>query len=95
MCDQVEGPFNVTAPNPLRNREFVRVLAGVLNRLAIVPAPEFGLRLLVGEMADALLLTSCRVTPDVLVETGYTFRFDSVEQQLRYCLGKDRLESIE
>ena len=93
--EQVRGPFNVTAPKPLTNREFAGTLGRVLSRPALIPAPAFGLRLALGEMADALLLASTRVQPEVLLQTGYDFRFTDLEDALRYCLGVDRLESIE
>ena len=54
--EQVSGPVNVVAPNPVRNEEFTRLLAGMLHRPAIFPAPAFVLRLAMGEMADAVLL---------------------------------------
>ncbi|MEO1615401.1 MAG: TIGR01777 family oxidoreductase [Planctomycetota bacterium] len=93
--ENVAGPMNVVAPNPLTNADFAKTLGRVLSRPAIFPAPAFALRLALGEMADALLLASTRVTPSVLQSTEYQFRFATAESALRYCLGKDRLESIE
>jgi uncharacterized protein (TIGR01777 family) len=93
--NHVSGPMNLVAPTPVTNGEFASTLGRVLSRAALIPAPAFGLRLALGEMADALLLASTRVAPDVLQRTGYEFRFSSVEAALRYCLGKDRLESTE
>ncbi|QEF98397.1 Epimerase family protein [Stieleria maiorica] len=96
ICDQrVSGPFNLTAPEPLTNRDFARTLGQVISRPALIPAPAFGLRLALGEMADALLLASTRVIPSVLQDTGYEFRFTCVDEALRYHLGVNRLESIE
>lgn len=96
ICEQaVDGPVNFVAPNPLTNKQFAKTLGSVISRPALVPAPAAGLRLALGEMADALLLSSTRVTPAVLNQTGYQFRFAHAGDALRYCLGKDRLESIE
>jgi uncharacterized protein (TIGR01777 family) len=67
------GPVNAVTPNPVRNDEFTRVLAKTLHRPALFPAPAFALRLALGEMADALLLSSQRVIPSRLVEMGYPF----------------------
>jgi uncharacterized protein (TIGR01777 family) len=67
------GPVNVVTPNPVQNAEFTRILARVLHRPALFPAPGFALRLALGEMADALLLVSQRVTPSKLVAGGYKF----------------------
>jgi len=67
------GPVNTVTPNPVRNSEFTHVLAKTLHRPALFPAPAFALRLVLGEMADALLLISQRVQPSRLVGAGYTF----------------------
>ncbi|HUE56268.1 MAG TPA: TIGR01777 family oxidoreductase [Candidatus Udaeobacter sp.] len=67
------GAVNIVAPRPVRNREFTKVLAKALHRPALFPAPSFALRLALGEMADALLLSSQRVAPRVLEKSGYSF----------------------
>jgi uncharacterized protein (TIGR01777 family) len=85
---QVTGPVNVVAPGPVRNLEFTRVLAKALHRPAVLPAPAFALRLLLGEMADALLLGSQRVRPEKLLALGYPFRFDKLEPALRSALAE-------
>lgn len=69
----LSGPVNTVTPNPVRNSEFTKVLAKALHRPAIFPAPAFMLRLALGEMADALLLSSQKVMPAKLVEAGYSF----------------------
>jgi len=82
----VRGPMNVVAPNPARNADFTRVLARVLRRPAIFPAPAFALRLVLGEMADALLLSSQRVVPQKLSEGGFRFQYAELEAALRHAL---------
>lgn len=82
----LKGPVNVVAPEPVRNAEFARVLGRVLHRLAIVPAPRFALRLALGEMADALLLSSQRVLPEQLLKAGYAFQYEDLESALRAVL---------
>ena len=69
----LSGPTNAVAPSPVQNAEFTRVLAKTLHRPALFPAPEFALRLALGEMADALLLSSQRVKPSKLEQSGYRF----------------------
>jgi len=69
----VRGAVNVVAPQPVKNAEFTKVLAKALHRPALFPAPEFALRLALGEMADALLLSSQRVAPQKLEQAGYRF----------------------
>lgn len=81
------GPLNVVAPNPARNEEFTRTLARVLNRPAIFPAPAFALRLMLGEMATVLLLSSQRAVPKKLVEGGYEFQMPELDGALRKALG--------
>jgi uncharacterized protein (TIGR01777 family) len=84
--DTWKGPINVSAPEPLRNDEFVRVLAGVLHRPALLPAPAFVLRIVLGEMADALLLSSQRAQPEFLLKSGFNFRCENLEGALREIL---------
>jgi uncharacterized protein (TIGR01777 family) len=67
------GPVNAATPNPVQNIEFTGVLARALHRPALFPAPAFALRLLLGEMADGLLLASQRVSPSKLEDAGYRF----------------------
>jgi uncharacterized protein (TIGR01777 family) len=69
----VAGAVNVVAPQPTRNAEFTRELARAMHRPAIFPAPAFALRLALGEMADALLLSSQRVLPSFLQRLNYPF----------------------
>ena len=71
--NDVRGPVNAISPQPLRNAEFTRILARALHRPATFPAPAFALRLVLGEMADALLLSSQRAVPHKLQQLGYQF----------------------
>ena len=70
---QVRGPINVISPQPVQNAEFTKTLASAMHRTALFPAPAFALRLALGEMADALLLSSQRVLPKKLQSLGYRF----------------------
>jgi uncharacterized protein len=76
------GPVNVVSPNPAQNSEFTKVLARTLHRPALFPAPRFALRLALGEMADALLLSSQRVLPAKLAAAGYSFEQPDLEEAL-------------
>jgi uncharacterized protein len=69
----LSGPTNAVSPNPVQNAEFTRTLAKTLHRPALFPAPAFALRLALGEMADALLLSSQRIKPSKLEQIGYRF----------------------
>jgi hypothetical protein len=80
--EDARGPFNLTAPQPLTNRDFSRVLGKALHRPSLAPAPGFALRLVLGEMAD-MLLNGQRAVPQRLLEMGYAFRFPEALQALR------------
>lgn len=80
--ETLAGPVNVVAPNPMRNSEFTSVLAKTLHRPAAFSAPEFALRIALGEMAGALLLGSQRVEPCRLVAAGYSFEQPSLAEAL-------------
>ena len=69
----IAGPLNVVSPQPVTNAQFTRSLAAALHRPALFPVPAFALRLLLGEMADALLLSSQRVQPVQLQKLNYPF----------------------
>jgi uncharacterized protein (TIGR01777 family) len=85
--NDIRGPVNLTAPNPVTNREFTRILGAVLSRPARLPVPRFGPRLLLGsELADALLFTSARVQPAVLESSGFAFSHSELEVGLRSML---------
>jgi hypothetical protein len=86
--DELSGPVNAVAPEPVTNAVFTRTLGRVLGRPTIAPAPAFALRLAFGEMADAALLSSTRVRPERLEATGYRFRFPRLEPALRHLLGR-------
>ena len=73
---------------PFPNKIFAKQLGQVLGRPAIFPAPAPMLRIALGEMADALLLSSTRVTPMCLIESGYEFRFSDLKEVLSYSLGR-------
>jgi len=85
----IRGAVNVVAPKPVRNEEFTKVLAKILRRPALFPAPAFALRLALGEMADALLLSSQRVLPQALEKTGYRFLHADLPSAFSTILRKD------
>lgn len=81
-----EGAINATAPEPVTNEVFSRTLARVLGRPSLFRAPAFALRLAMGEMADALLLTGQRVMPRRALELGYRFQYTQLEPALTAIL---------
>jgi uncharacterized protein len=84
----VRGAINIVAPQPLQNAEFTKVLAKAVHRPALFPAPAFAFRLALGEMANALLLSSQRVTPQALEKLGYQFLHADLTSALTAVLAK-------
>jgi uncharacterized protein (TIGR01777 family) len=84
----LRGPVNAVSPGPVSNRDFTRTLAAVLCRPALLPAPRLLLRLLLGEMAEELLLASAKAQPRLLLDTGYVFQEPELEPALRHLLCK-------
>jgi uncharacterized protein len=80
--DQCSGPVNVTAPEPVTNKELSRTLGRVLRRPAIAPVPALAVKTLYGEMAT-IVTTGQRVVPGRLMELGYEFRRPDLEEALR------------
>ncbi len=88
MTNSLAGPVNVVAPQPVTNLEFTKTLGRILNRPTIAPLPAFAARLALGEMANDLLLASCRVLPHQLIASDYQFRQPTLEAALRHILGR-------
>jgi uncharacterized protein (TIGR01777 family) len=84
----ITGPLNVVSPQPVTNAEFTKLLAAALHRPALFPAPAFALRLLLGELADALLLSSQRVLPAQLQKLNYAFLHPDLRTALSAVLAK-------
>lgn len=85
--ERLSGPVNAVSPNPVTNREFTEILARVVHRPAIIPAPAPLLRIALGQMADELLLASQRAIPQYLTREGFEFDFPLLEDALRFELG--------
>lgn len=86
--DQLSGRYNLVAPQPVTNRRFTKALGHALHRPTVLPLPAFMVRLLFGEMGDALLLSSSRVFSTRLASIGYTFIDNTLEQALTRLLQK-------
>jgi len=84
--DSIRGPVNFVAPAPVTNARFTKTLGKVLSQPTLFPIPAFGVRLLFGEMADALLLSSQRVEPALLQTSNFLFQYSQLEAALRHVL---------
>lgn len=76
-----EGAFNVSAPNPVTNKELAQALGKTLGRPSYLPVPAFALKAMFGEMAN-VLLTGQRAVPARLQEMGYPFKFSAIQAAL-------------
>lgn len=87
--EDIQGPVNFTAPTPVTNADFTRALGRSLGRPAFLPAPAFAMKLALGsQMAQEMLLTGARVSPQVLEKTGYHFQFPELSGALESLLEK-------
>ena len=87
----LRGPVNAVAPEPVRNIDYTRTLAGVLRRPAVLPVPGFGPRLLLGdEGAREIAQASQYVRPERLIEAGHRFRQPDLEGALRHLFGREQ-----
>jgi uncharacterized protein (TIGR01777 family) len=87
-CEQLEGPVNAVAPEPVSQRAFAKTLGKLLRRPAFMPLPAFAISALFGRMGREVLLEGQRVGPTRLLETGFRFDFPTLEQSLRHQLGR-------
>jgi uncharacterized protein (TIGR01777 family) len=76
------GVINLTSPGPLRNRHFSQILADVLKKPCWLPIPAFALKIMFGQMASELLLTSQRVYPRKLIDSGFQFEHSELKNAL-------------
>jgi uncharacterized protein (TIGR01777 family) len=91
----VSGPVNAVAPEPVRNIDYTRTLAGVLRRPAVLPVPGFAPRLLLGdEGAREIAEASQYVRPQRLIEAGHRFRLPELEGALRHMFGREQARPI-
>ena len=84
------GPLNAVAPNPVTNAEFAAALGRALHRPAFMPAPAFVLRVMLGEMADALLLAGQRAVPEKAGALGFTFKHARLDDALAAIFASKR-----
>jgi uncharacterized protein (TIGR01777 family) len=88
VTESLQGPVNATAPHPVKSAEFVRTLGKVLTRPTLFPLPEPAVKLMLGELGEALLLDGARVLPRKLLASGFEFAFPDLEAALRSELGR-------
>jgi len=85
----IHGPVDVVTPYPVTNYEFTKTLGSVLRRPTVFPMPAVVARIILGEMAKELILTSQKISPEKLIQKGFSFRYPQLEQALRALLSKN------
>ena len=83
----IHGPVNLSAPNPVRNKEFTKCLGKIIHRPTFLAVPGFAIRLALGELSS-VVLEGCRMMPGVLLKNGFSFRFPELQPALEDILKK-------
>ena len=91
--ESLSGPVNAVAPNAVTNAEFTRTLGRVLRRPTLFPLPGLVARMVLGEMANDLLLSSIRVTPDRLQRADFEFQHPDLESAFRFVLNRKQVST--
>lgn len=86
LTSDIDGAVNVTAPNPTTNEQFTKALGSALRRPTVLPAPDFGIRALFGEMGETMLLGGQRVLPARLLDSGFEFSAPTIDAGLEHAL---------
>jgi uncharacterized protein (TIGR01777 family) len=83
--ETASGVYNLTTPNPLRNKDFEKAIGQAVRRPALIPVPAFAMQLLFGEMS-IIILKGQRVLPERLLEAGFKFDHPDANSALRAVL---------
>ena len=98
--EKLSGPVNVASPNPVRQKEWASTLAKVIwgrfgPLTGLIPVPGFVLKSFLGEFGDVLALSSIKIDSSKLLDSGYKFRFENLEDCFRHLLGKRTEEELQ
>lgn len=88
VTPELAGPVNIVAPSPVTNRELLKALAMVTARPLLLHIPASSLQIMYGQMASEILLSGSRVSPEKLIDSGFTFRHHTLLEALKVLLGK-------
>lgn len=87
--DLINGPVNLTAPNPVTNNDFSKALSSTLNKKNLLRLPSIILKFLMGESSQ-LLLEGHKVLPDKLTQNGFHFQYDTIDKSLSHLIKKQK-----
>ena len=88
MNNNISGPVNFVAPNPISNNDFTKTIGSVLKRPVLFSIPSVIIKTILGKMGKETVLSSTRVKPEKLLDTGFNFRHPDLEHVLRHLLGR-------
>lgn len=88
MTDSIRGPVNATAPYPVTNSTFTAALGRTLSRPTVIPVPAFAVKAAFGQLGTEALLWGQRALPEKLLESGFTFFYEGVEESMQFQLGR-------
>ena len=100
ITENLSGAVNVASPNSIQQKKFASTLGKIIwgSKLGfitnLIPLPTFVVKTIMGEMGDVLLLSSNRIDSSKLIESGYDFRFENLEDGLRHILGMRKEEHL-
>ena len=86
--ENIKGPINIVSPNPVTNLNFIKILGKILSRPYFFTVPKFVIKGIFGEMGKEIVLSSTRAYPEILLNFGFKFYHENLEDSLRYLLGK-------
>lgn len=84
----IKGPINVVSPNPVTNLEFTKTLGSFLNKPTFLTIPEWAIKLIFGEMGEALFLSSVKAIPSRLQQNGYIFLYPTLKESFQHLILK-------
>jgi uncharacterized protein len=76
------GIYNLTAPNPVQQKVLAKAIGNALKRPSWMPVPDFALKMLLGKMGDELLIQGTKAIPQRLLEEGFTFHFERIQDSM-------------
>lgn len=88
LHSEIEGAVNFVSPHPARQRDFSRELARALHRPAFLKFPAFLLKMIFGQAADEMLLSSARASAKKLIDSGFTFKYPTLDEALKKAVAR-------
>ncbi len=88
LSDNIQAPVNITSHEVVTNYEFTKLLGKAIGRPTILPVPEFVLKLLLGQLAEEILLSSTIAIPQILIGSGFQFKYPRLEDAFSFIFNE-------